>query len=121
MSAEDEIRALDQQWCCRFKAGDADWIIDLFASDGRLLLPDMPPVTGRQSLAEVWNALISDPDLQFVWQADAVTVATSEDLASVTGSAQLTTSEGVKQGKYVVVWVKQENQWKVLLDMFNTN
>lgn len=121
MTPEEQILALDKEWCDRFQTGDVDWIMEHLADDARLLIPGMAPVIGREQMEQTWKALVRNTDLTFSWRADFVRVSDAEDLAYVTGEVSLTESGKAQCGKYAVTWGKEDGRWKIMLDIFNTH
>jgi uncharacterized protein (TIGR02246 family) len=122
--AEDEaaIRAAVTEWSASAQAKDADKFASFYADDAVLLLEKMPDFHGKDAIHEAIGGMMQDPNFALSFEADAVTVARSGDLAAETGSYSLTMSDANKKpatetGHYVVVWKKQaDGVWKAWRD-----
>jgi len=118
----NEIMELEREWCRRVQIGDVDWIMDHFASNGKQFPPGSNVVEGKDALREAWNVLCLTEGLELSFEPTEAHVANSNDMAYVHGTANLTTPDGNRQSaKYVIVWVKEDDEWKIAADIFNMN
>jgi uncharacterized protein (TIGR02246 family) len=116
------ILALERQWCEKLQEKDVDWIVNLFAEEGRQFPPNAEPVVGPQALRAAWEAMANTEGLRVSWEPAQAHVSASGDMAYDFGTGSITTPDGrVQAAKYVVVWVRRDGEWKVAVDMFNTN
>lgn len=116
------IMALERQWCTKLQEKDIDWIVNLFADEGCQFPPNAEPVVGSKALRAAWEAMANAEGLEVSWEPAEAHVSASGDMAYDFGSGTITTPDGWAQdAKYVVVWVRQDGEWKVAVDMFNTN
>lgn len=54
------------------------------------------------------------------WRSDFALIAPSGDMAYDYGTASTKSADGsIVEGHYLVVWVKENGEWKVAADMFN--
>jgi ketosteroid isomerase-like protein len=122
---EAAIRELDRRWVERVAARDVDWIVDLYAPQGRLLAPNAPPAVGHGAVRGAWQGIISIPQLSLVFQPTEIEVAPGGRMAYDVGTYTMSFQgpQGLVQdrGKYLVVWEKIGGEWKVAADMFNTD
>lgn len=93
-----------------------------YAEDATVMAPNMPAVTGQAELISFFDSYppYEDMDLQIE------NIEGSGDLAYVRGTYSMTLIEGnttlEDTGKYIEVWKQQDDgDWKVYLDMFNSN
>lgn len=109
-----------------FSRGDAAAIAALYIEDAKLLPPNNPMVSGRQSIEEFWKGFIE----MSVWREvilETVEVDYNGDLASEVGTYTLAFQPEGSQvirdtGKYVVVWNRQtDGSWKLAVDTWNSN
>jgi ketosteroid isomerase-like protein len=118
----DTIMQLENEWSSRLQAKDIDWIMNLHAADARQFPPNAAPVVGQDSLRAAWETLANTPGLRISWQPTAAHVSSAGDMAYDYGTASLTYPDGrTENAKYVVVWVREDDRWKVALDMFSPN
>jgi len=116
------ILALERQWCRKLQERDVDWIVSLFARHGRQFPPNAEPVVGPEALRSAWNAMAHTEGLTVSWEPEEAHVAASGDMAYDFGTGTIATADGHVHGaKYVVVWVRQDGEWKVAVDAFNAN
>jgi len=122
---EQQIRDLEQQWAQAAAERNLDAIVDLFAPDGRIMPPNAEAAMGHDSVREAWGAILQLPELDFSFAPTSVTVAESGDLAYVIGTYQLmfgSEDERVQDsGKYLDIWEKVDGEWKVMVEMYNSN
>jgi uncharacterized protein (TIGR02246 family) len=119
------IRAVSADWLGAVGARDAAAAARVYAEDGVLLIPHAPPARGRDAVRAGWETLLQIPGLALEWEASTIEVARSGDLACEIGSYRLG-MDGPRgrvddEGKYVVVWRRSGNQWRVAADIFNSN
>lgn len=120
--AAERIRELDRRWVSLVERGDAEAIAELYAADARVMPPGSETVTGREAIANFWGETVQLPSLTFA--PDTIVVSRSVDLAYDVGRAEVVMPAGegamrTIRGKYVVVWEKREDDWKVVVDIFN--
>lgn len=124
-TVEQEIRDLDKKWVGAVVRGDLAMIVGLYAPDGAFLLPNAPPAVGPEAVGAAWKGLMSLPNVSLNFRPTRIDVAASGDLATDIGTYDLTFSgESGRvrdEGKYVVVWKKINGEWKVLVDILNSN
>lgn len=116
------IQQLETEWSDRFAAGDIAWIVDLHAADAVQLPPGAPLVQGREALRAAWQGMADTEGLGVSWSSTAAFVSPDGEMAYDYGTVELTTPDGaVHDMKYLVVWVRENGEWKVAADMFNAN
>lgn len=120
--AVEAIRQLDRQFVQMVADKDTAGIVRLYVEGaGRIMPPQSPAMVGHEALRQFWGAAVNFPKLSF--GPDTIVVSAGGDMALDIGSATYRTpgAEADTHGKYVVVWVKRDGQWKILADIFNTN
>lgn len=120
----DSIRSLDQKWVQMVADHDTAGIVSVYAADGRVMGPGEPAAVGHDAIRKAWAGLLALPSLTF--GPDEIQVSAAGDMAVDIGHGTLELpADGGKtrkaDGKYLVVWVKRDGQWKALVDMFNFN
>ncbi len=123
-AAADSIRSLDQRWLQMVADHDTTGIVNVYAEDGRLMGPGEPAAIGHDAIRKAWAAMLDLPSLTF--GPDVIRVSASGDVAYDIGhgTLELPVAGGktrMAEGKYLVVWVKRNGQWKAMVDMFNFN
>ena len=90
------------------------------AHEGVLLRPESMPILGKQSISELLS-LSDDEAFQLTWEPSDGKVSRSGDLGFTYGIYTLQMKDGTmtRQGTYVSIWVKEEDQWRFALDTGN--
>lgn len=115
------IAAADAQFADVFKQRDAAGMAALYTETGELLPPNADVVAGREALQGFWQAVM-DMGIQEA-ELDIVEVMDLGDTAVEVGRYVLYAPERqvADKGKYIVVWQKQDGQWKLHRDIFNSS
>jgi len=126
--AEDSgtVRAAIEQAGVRFAEaygrGDAKAVAAFYTEDAIAFPPGADMVKGRQAIQKMWQETMDSgvKSLSFT----VIDVGASGDLAHETGTALMNVQPAGKEPttasvKYVVVWKKQGNDWKLHRDIWN--
>ena len=110
---------LEAMWSELYGKGDLDGIMALMARDSVLIVPGAAPIVGVEDIRGATKDMLESED-QVSWESSFAYVSSSGDMAYDYGSATTKLADGSSvQGYYLVVWVKENGQWKVAADMFN--
>jgi uncharacterized protein (TIGR02246 family) len=115
-----EIEAINAKWIELFNKGDFAGIASLYASDAIAFPPGSAMVRGGAAIEAMWKSMaeqVGDPKLTTV---DVKPLGSSA--AREIGTFSLKTRGPTPQevtGKYVVVWEKVGNDWKLATDIWN--
>ncbi len=120
------ISALERQSFQDLAARRLDAVSALYARDARMLRAGAPAVHGHDSIAAVFRELTSLlPRFRHEFRADSVLVASGGDYAIVTGSYRFTPdtlhASAFDVGKYLGVWKREDGDWRIALDMTNSD
>ena len=123
-AAEREtLMALERKWSDMYGRDDVEGISALLAEDSVLLTPGQSPVVGRENVIEATRALLAADaadGLSVSWEPQAAFISSSGDMAYDYGLATTTLADGtVVEGSYLVVWTKEDGEWKAAADIFN--
>ena len=117
---EAAIMAMEKKWSDMFGAGDLDGISAILAKDSVLLAPGEAPVVGASDVRAATGAMLTTDDAEVSWKSNAAFVAPGGDMAYDYGTATTKLADGsVVEGQYLVVWIREDGEWKVAADMFN--
>jgi uncharacterized protein (TIGR02246 family) len=115
-----EIDAVNAKWIEFFNNGDFAGVASLYTADATALPPGSAIVHGAAAIGAMWKSMaehVSDPQLPTL---DLKTLGPSA--AREIGTFSLKTKGTAPQeviGKYVVVWEKVGNDWKLAADIWN--
>ena len=124
---ERVIRDLDAEWTKAAAAKNVDQVIDFYADDASMFVPNEPIAMGKPAIRVEWTKLTTNPGYALTFSPSRVDVAKAGDMAYEFGvySLMLNGPDGKPmndRGKYVVVWKKQtDGKWKVVADIINTD
>jgi ketosteroid isomerase-like protein len=105
---------------------DVDGAIATYSDDALVMPPNHPPVSGRQSIRDLWASMLV-PGTKISWAANKVVSSSTGDIVYVQGTYSLTApgadGEPVNDdGKYLSVWKKQvDGGWKEAESMWNSD
>jgi len=129
LSAADEagIRSVDSAFMAAANAGDVEAIAAVYAEDGALLAPNLPPQKGRDAVKAFWGGFLDAYTVRFEVASD--TIEGRGDLAYNQGHYRFTANpkaQGVPgvadEGKFLEILKKQpDGSWKYILDMYSSN
>lgn len=105
-----------------FNTGDIPALAALYTDDATLLPPGAPPMSGQDAIAAFWaaaskgfgNARLTTLDVQAIGDSVAVEVGALRMQTKTQPPQQVT-------GKYLVVWVLIDGQWKLRTDIWNSD
>jgi uncharacterized protein (TIGR02246 family) len=121
------IRKLDDDWGKAASAKNLDAVVSFYAADGSLVWPGAPAAHGTDQIRANWQKMfktIAGLHLHFI--PERIVISDDGTLASDFGKVEFghDSSEWVhvqETAKYVVVWKKVKDSWKVLYDSYNMN
>jgi uncharacterized protein (TIGR02246 family) len=124
VAAQDKalIQKLDDEFVAAFNKGDYAAVAAMYAEDATLMPPGAPMMKGHQAIQAFWSkAGEGVTDAKIV----AVDVTPLGDKAArEIGTFSLKTKGATPMeltGKFVVIWQKVGNDWKLSTDIWNTD
>jgi uncharacterized protein (TIGR02246 family) len=119
------IEKLDVAWSAAATRHDLEEVLALYTDDAALLWPGEPPVQGIADIRTAWTGLLKTPGITFAFTSTRIDVAVSRDFAVDFGSAHFTQTPPsgpiAADAKYLVVWKRVGDVWKVYYDSFSYN
>ncbi len=118
--AQDELYetmdAGNQGFVAAIMAGDAEAAAAGYTDDAYLLAPDTATVHGREDILAYWQGAI-DSGIKNV-AINTGEVASSGDLAYVTGTLEITGADDTTEHhRYVLVYKRVSGEWRLHLDI----
>jgi uncharacterized protein (TIGR02246 family) len=120
LAQQTEIEAVNAKWMDFFNKGDFAGVASLYTDDATAFPPGSAMVKGRAAIAAMWKTMaekVSDPKVTTLEVKPLGPTAARE-----IGTFSLRTKGEKPQevvGKYVVVWEKVGNDWKLAADIWN--
>jgi uncharacterized protein (TIGR02246 family) len=120
MAVRDEIIQAYKAFEEAFFKGDADALSLIYTDDAEWLVPEAPPIKGREAIAQAWKEVIGPGGNRV--RVEVREAQDNGNWAFEIGSFTATTPNGavLNAGKYIVIWQRQSNgAWKAYRDIFN--
>jgi uncharacterized protein (TIGR02246 family) len=123
-AAQDKptIQRLNDSWTTAFNKGDSHALAELYAADAYVLPAGSEMVHGRQAIQGFWDNAMKQLGDGKLTTVDVQPLG--PDAAREIGTFSFKTKGNapeVVDGKYVVVWRKMNDQWKLAADIWNMN
>jgi uncharacterized protein (TIGR02246 family) len=115
-----EIEAANAKWIDFFNKGDFAGVASLYTDDASAFPPGSAIVKGRAAIAAMWKGMaekVSDPKLTTL-DVKALGPTAAREIGTFSLKTKATPPQEVS-GKYVVVWEKVGNEWKLAADIWN--
>ena len=116
------IQELNDKWSAAFNKGDSYGLSELYTEDAYVLPAGAEMVHGRQAIQGFWDNAMKQLGDGRLTTVDVQPLGT--DAAREIGTFSFKTRGNEPQeveGKYVVVWRKVNDQWKLATDIWNMN
>lgn len=114
------IDARNKELGAAFAKGDAGAIAGMYTSSAQLFPPNAPTVSGHDAVRKMWTDFIGAGFKGL--ELTSTEVEAFGDHADEEGTFKLTGPDGqIENGKYIVIWKRQDGQWMLHRDIWNTN
>src|SRR6266542_2751613 len=114
------IEATNARFVEAANRGDTASIAALYTEDAVLLAPNAAMLRGRQAIKGFFDGLVEQmgiPELRL----NTSQVEEHGDTAWEVGAYTMKLQGVSDDGKYIVVWKRQGNDWKLAADIWNTD
>ena len=121
MSATEGINETNRLFMDAFSAGDAEKVAGFYTANCRFLPDNSNPVDGRTNVQELVQSMmdggVSSVEL-ITWE-----VEDCGDTAIEVGRVVMRgdTDELIDDGKFIVIWKKEEGGWRLHRDIVNSS
>ncbi len=116
------IQAHNDRFLAALSAGDMDAVAQMYAEDARLYPPGAKMVQGRDAIKAFWTSAAAGIAEAKLTAVDVKPLGDSN--AREVGTLTLKTKGENPQeitGKYIVIWQKVGDEWKLADDIWNTD
>src|SRR6187200_2084713 len=103
-----------------YSAGDVATISEMYTADAELLVPEAPPIKGRDAIAKVWQMIVGTGGNTI--RVNTAEVQEGGEWAYEVGAfiANAPNGDVLNSGKYIVIWKREPTGgWKIHRDIFN--
>lgn len=117
-----KIMALANMWSDKLAEGDVDWIMNIHATGSIQFPAGAKMIQGEEAMRAAWTGMINTEGLDVSWKSTAAFVSASNDMAYDYGIVKVKSPDGsTEDGKYLVVWTREDGEWKIALNMYNSD
>ena len=120
ITAKAEIVEANKEFMKLFSAIDSTGLANLYTNDAKFMMNGAPAISGKENIQSTFSAIMNSG----VSGAKLTTIDVwgTENLITEEGSLSLFVGDDeVDQGKYIVLWKKEDGKWKLFRDIFNSN
>jgi len=120
LAQQAEIEAVNAKWVDFFNKGDFAGVASLYTDDAAAFPPGGSIVRGKDAIGAMWKGLaeqVGDPKVTTL-EVKSLGPSAAREI----GTVSLKTKGAAPQeitGKYVVVWEKVGDDWKLAADIWN--
>ena len=121
LDIKDIIIQQNEHFMETYNRGDYEGMKDLYTEDGQILPPNGKVITGKEGIRDFWKGAMDMGIKSVKMHTDEVELL--NDTAIEVSEATLIGEENhlIDEIKYIVIWKRQEGNWKIHRDMFNSN
>jgi uncharacterized protein (TIGR02246 family) len=124
-AVRSKIEETNAEFGAAASRGDMAAVADLYTDDAILLAPNAEMVRGKQDVRQFFEGLVAQmgtPKLSLRTIEVEEIGDTANEVGEYTLKLQPPGGEPVTDiGKYVVIWKRQGDAWKLAVDIWNTN
>lgn len=115
------IAAANKQFVAAFAKGDAAALAAMYSSGGQAFPPNAELVQGRDALQKLWQGAMASGVKDVV--LTTTKLEAHGNTAYEVGTYVMNAAGGkpVDRGKFVVIWKRENGQWKLHRDIWNSN
>ncbi|MBD0332337.1 MAG: nuclear transport factor 2 family protein [Chitinophagaceae bacterium] len=108
-----EISKLDEE----FKNGDSVSAATHYASNALSMPPGRLPVNSNEIVKMIGSAIRAGVKMK----TNITDISCSEDLCVETGIYEMSANKWLEKGKYVTVWKRENDKWRIYREIWNSN
>ncbi len=120
-NCKDEIARVNHEFMDAFHTGTASWIAKLYAADALLMPPGADAIRGEEGISAFWQSAIDAGITEAKLESDSVDQYADDVAVEIGRYTLLKKDEVADKGKYIVVWKRKDEEWRLLRDIWNSN
>ena len=116
-----EIEAVNAAFAAAAAAGNSRALALLYAVDAQIMPAGSEIIVGRNAIEKFWQGALSSGIGQV--SLKTLELYASKGHCTEVGRYELHDKVGkaLDRGKYIVIWQREQGQWKLLRDMFSSD
>jgi uncharacterized protein (TIGR02246 family) len=120
-SLKETIQAINNRYAAALMQPGAPGVADFFTQDADLLPPEPENLKGRAAIQTFWAAVCEKGGDVRLTTADAVAIGDDAVREIGTYWAQLKGMENLLSGKYLFIWRRIGDDWKIWTDIWTSH
>jgi len=118
--ARKEIDEANKRFMELVSRGDSIGLANFYTIDGKFMSAGAPAVVGRDKIQKAMSDIIKSGITRVDFRTSGL--YGSEEMLAEEGELTLFVKEqAVSEEKYIVLWKKENGEWKLFRDIFNAN
>lgn len=118
----DQILSQSKTFSVAYMAGDYDAMVAIYTTDGKIMPNGTPIIEGHENIRARW--VLPEGDQVAQHKSTPVEIRITGNTAYDFGyyEGETVKSSGERQtwkGKYVIIWRKENNTWRMYVDIWN--
>jgi ketosteroid isomerase-like protein len=118
--AKEEIRRTNREFGDMVRDRQYDGIAEFYTRDAVLLPQGFEMLKGSNAIRDFWKKVPAELGVRDV-TLETQSVEQREDLAIEMGRYHMETNDGPDDGKYIVVWKRENDRLKIHMDIWNSD
>jgi len=120
-SVKAHIIKMNESYTQRFTTKDTAFFTERYCKDAQVLCPNMPVVTGMDSIIKFFQGDGSGTDVKM--ELPVGHVYGNEELVVEEGTYNFPDGKGgsVDKGKFIALWKQEDGKWKLYREIWNTD
>ncbi len=119
-TAKAEIEEANKSVMAFIANGDSIGMANAYTEDGKVMFAGAPPVVGRANIQTTFSRIINSGVTRINLETKEV-FGTDELLAEEGQVTVYVKDVAVAEEKYIILWKKEDGQWKMFRDIANSN
>lgn len=115
------IEDMNSKFVDAFRSGNADDLAAFYTTDGQLMFPGSPVISGVDQILAYWKGAISAGVNNVKLETTGVSGCGTEVIEYGTYTIFAGDNFAVDKGKYIVIWKKEGKEWKIFRDISNSD
>jgi uncharacterized protein (TIGR02246 family) len=120
-SAKADIEKEILKWVNALKKGDISELGNLYTEDAKIMGHGRPSIEGRENIIKELEGFIRNKITGSVFKT--LNVWGNNEILTEEGTGVFSHEDGsvVSRGKYLLIWKKENGNWKIFRDMYNSD
>ena len=117
----DEIAEVNKAFMEAFNSGDMTALAQLYTENAKLFPPNSEIIEGRTTIEGFWQSMVGMGVEKVKLETTTATGFGNTAIEEGKSTVYATGGLVIDEGKYIVIWVKVNDQWQLDRDIWNTS